>query len=113
MEEKATEETGAETLQKVSTIDQYAVLFLTFFLLSFGWVFPVAFPKENVNVRIPGYIWLSSAAFHVIGAAIWINVVIFAFQYKELRSLAYKSLVYLGLCLISFISLFIWFCLDW
>lgn len=104
-----TEETMEENLKDENTLNQYAVVFLTFFLLCFGWVLPAVFRKENVNVKIPEYIWFGSSGFHVIGAAIWINIVIVAFQHKEARTLAYKSLAFVGLCLTSFISLVIWF----
>ena len=117
MEKQLTEETVGgnleETLAKNPPIDiGITVQLMTFFLLTFGWVLPVEFRKENVNVRIPSYIWLSSAAFHVICIVIFINIAIVAFRCKEARTLALGSLFYLGLCLTSFISLFIWFCQD-
>ena len=108
--ERMTEETMEENLKGDSI--QYAIVFLTFFLLCFGWVLPALFRKENDNVEIPDYIWLSSAAFHVFGVAIWINIAILTFPYKDFRAEAYTSLAFVGLCLTSFISLVIWFCLT-
>ena len=102
-----TEETGA----KNPTIDiGITVQLLIYSLLCFGWVLLVTFEERNVNVR--GYIWLCSAAFHVIALLISTYGTIFAFRHKELKFMVFGSLVYLGMCLISFISLFIWFCLD-
>ena len=118
MEKQLTEETVGEklteeTVAKNPPIDiGITVQLLTYFLLTFGWVLLVEFRKENVNVRIPDYIWLCSAAFHVICIAIWINFAIVTFRCKESRFLAFGSIVYLGLCLISFSLLFICFCLD-
>ena len=114
MEKQLTEETVGgnleETVAKNPPIDLgITVQLMTIFLLTFGWVLPVEFRKENVNVRIPSYIWLSSAAFHVICIVVFINIAIVAFQHKEARTLAYKSLAFVGLCLTSFISLVIWF----
>ena len=103
--ENSTEEEGDRGLQIMSCI----LLFLTIFLLGFGWFLPVTFRRENVNVRIPDYIWFGSAAFHVIITAIWTLPAIMAFQFRNLRILAYVCLVFIGLCLTSFISLVIWF----
>lgn len=117
MEKQLTEETVGgnleETVAKNPPIDLgITVQLMTIFLLTFGWVLPVEFRKENVNVRIPDYIWLCSAAFHVIALLISTYVTIFAFRHKELKFMVFGSLVYLGMCLTSFISLIIWFCLD-
>ena len=107
MGERMTEETGA----KNPTIDiGITVQLLIYSLLCFGWVLLVTFEERNVNVR--GYIWLCSAAFHVIALLISTYGTIFAFRHKELKFMVFGSLVYLGMCLTSFISLIIWFCLD-
>ena len=118
MEKQLTEETVGEnsTEETVAKNPQInlgiTVLLITCVLLACGWALPGEFRKENVNVKIPGYLWLCSAAFHVICIAIWINLGIVAFRCKESRVFAFGSSMYLGLCLISFLLLFIWFCLD-
>ena len=90
MGERMTEETGA----KNPTIDiGITVQLLIYSLLCFGWVLLVTFEERNVNVR--GYIWLCSAAFHVIALLISTYGTIFAFRHKELKFM-----------------LIIWFCLD-
>ena len=123
MEKKVTEETVGEgmteeTVGENSTEEEgdrgmlimlCLLLLFTIFLLGFGWFLPVTFRRENVNVRIPDYIWFGSAAFHVIITAIWTLPAIMAFQLRNLRFLAYVCLVFIGLCLTSFVSLFIWF----
>lgn len=103
--ENSTEEEGDRSLEITSCI----LLFFTLFLLGFGWFLPVKFRRENVNVRIPDYIWFGSAAFHVIITAIWTLPAIMAFQVRNTRILAYVCFVFIGLCLTSFVSLFIWF----
>ena len=121
MEEKATEETVGkrmteERVDKFQEIITCIIIFLTIFLLCSGWFLPTAFQIKNVNVRIPDYIWLSSAAFHVIITTIWTSLTIVVFQNKdssrEWKAVAFGFLSILGLCLTSFVSLFTWFRLD-
>jgi hypothetical protein len=121
MEENVTEETDVERMAKgerTKTLDILSciLLFLTIFPLGSGFLLPYIFQTKNDNVRIPDYIWLSSAAFHVISTAIWTGFTISAFQDKdstrESTGAVWLGLIFLGLCLTLSVFLLIWFCRD-
>ncbi len=108
---RVTEEAARERVTDANAVVFWITLqLLTFGLMGFGWRLPVEFQKRNVNVKIPGYIWLCCAAFHVIGDAIWLYLTIYCFRLK-FRISTSTCLVFLGVCLISSL-LFIWFCLT-
>ena len=121
MEENVTEETDGERMAKgerTKTLDIFAciIFFLTIFLLCSVWILPVEFQERNFNVRVPDYIWLSSAAYLVIITTIWTGFTIIAFQQKdssrESTAAVWVGLIFLGLCLTISVFLFIGFCRD-
>ena len=116
-----TEETLGERMTEKRVVKGLNILtcimiFLAIFPLFSGWFLPVTFQTKNVNVKIPDYIWLSSAAFHVIITTIWTSITIAAFRdkdsTKESKTAAFVGLLFVGLCLTSSVFLFIWFCRD-
>ena len=116
-----TEETDVERMAKgerTKTLDILSciLLFLTIFPLGSGFLLPYIFQTKNDNVRIPDYIWLSSAAFHVISTALWTGFTIVDFQDKdstrESKTGVWWCLLCLGFCLTISVFLLIWFCRD-
>lgn len=99
-----TEETMAENLER--DIGARAFV-LTTFLSACGWILPDT-PYDE-NVKIPGSIWLFSAAFHAISLAIWIEILVSSIQNKESRRTIETNLIMLGISLLSSFAFFIYF----
>ena len=107
MVEQMTEETVGENLTENPKFDIWGGMFsLTFFLLVCGWFLPIPASVEN---EVPGYIWFFSAAFQVIGTAIWIAFVTSIQDNESERTKEHNSIV-LVMCFLSLFAFFIWFC---
>lgn len=98
-----TEETMPENLRNDIGV---RALFLTFFLSGSGWFLP---RPQGDNGEIPGYLWLYSAAFHVISIAIWIEILVTSIQKKESKRTIETHLIILGVSFLSSFAFFLYF----
>lgn len=104
MGENLTEETMTETLYN-DKLEMEAVVLVTWTMIWCGWLI------LRADKKLAGYIWFCSAAFHSIGAAIWIDMVIASIRNTQSRRSIENNSLMLAMCLVSCLAVFTRYCL--
>lgn len=96
---RLTEESMAENLRN-GRLELEKVFFLTLLMFFFDWLVLVA------DIKIGGFIWFFSAAFHVYGTKIWLDIVIASIRCKKLLKGIEKYLFIVDTCFVSCLAIY-------
>lgn len=98
------ENSTEETLYN-DKLEMEAVVLVTLTMLWCGWL------VLGADKKLGDYIWFGSLAFHSIGAAIWIDMVIASIRNTQSRRSIENNSLMLAMCLVSCLAVFTRYCL--